>query len=771
MATKWKNFTRNSWVKAVVWLLSLLMAGVMTWQTMAFLLYLEENDPPMVDMRMLSSETLAETYLAEQLFYPAQDLLYQAGYGSDETAIREGKFVHTDQLYYNIYDAYSSAVDYEEEGEYSASLTNQPLYPAEEGSTNYLTDEMIDTIISTLRRPDADPFYIEASDAANFRQWLTQNRGVYQFYWQQQVVAKLEEYRSTRENDEIYKQFDYLVYCKDSNTTLTNVSEAKAKQLKNKDSRYQMICIITDDGIQFWDDSADPRVLSDINLKYQNYLDYDDEDEKNNTFHAGDTAYLALKPSALQEMQNEWSETRSQLIQLLGVDCSAGLIFLICLILLCFGAGRKPDDSKAYLVGFDRIWAEVLYGVYFILLGLWGSMFVLIWDNRAYLSDPMKYGIGISGTVVFASASLVLLVSQVRRIKAKQWLDGFLLCRLFKKYVVRSVRWLAQQFGKTPLRQKIILLAILLPLLCMFWFTIPFIIAGLLYFGMREADSFEAVTHGAHEIRTGKSDTHIDLKHGSKELLALADDLNSISEGLGEAVDTAVKSERLKSELISNVSHDIKTPLTSIITYIDLLKKCNITDPAAQEYLSVLDQKAQRLRTLTTDLFDASKATSGAMKLHCVQTDMDALLRQSLGERSESIEKAGLDIRILSHAPTYVYADGQLLWRILDNLIANCTRYALPNSRVYITIEPDGSMVTLTMKNISAVELNISADELMQRFTRGDRSRHTEGSGLGLSIAQSLAELMGGSCHVEIDGDLFKAIVSIPKWEGSKATE
>ena len=120
MATKWKNFTRNSWVKAVVWLLSLLMAGVMTWQTMAFLLYLEENDPPMVDMRMLSSETLAETYLAEQLFYPAQDLLYQAGYGSDETAIREGKFVHTDQLYYNIYGAYSSAVDYEEEGEYSA---------------------------------------------------------------------------------------------------------------------------------------------------------------------------------------------------------------------------------------------------------------------------------------------------------------------------------------------------------------------------------------------------------------------------------------------------------------------------------------------------------------------------------------------------------------------------------------------------------------------------------------------------------------------------
>ena len=195
-----------------------------------------------------------------------------------------------------------------------------------------------------------------------------------------------------------------------------------------------------------------------------------------------------------------------------------------------------------------------------------------------------------------------------------------------------------------------------------------------------------------------------------------------------------------------------------------MLKKCDIADETAQEYIRILEQKAQRLRTLTLDLFDASKATSGAMTVELAKTDLDALLRQALGERSEHIQRAGLDVRITSHPPVYVNADGRLLWRVLDNLISNCVRYAVPHSRVYADITQTDTMCVLTMKNISASELNISADELMQRFTRGDRSRHTEGSGLGLSIAQSLAELMYGTCRVEIDGDLFKAIVEIPRW-------
>lgn len=763
MATKWKNFTRNSWVKAVTWLVSLAMVGLMTWQAMAFVIYIHSNHISIMDERMLSCDRVPDSYFAQELYFPAKDLLNRASYGNNEEAIKAGKTVDKNTLYESIYNEfcqyfYDEYYDDDAAVESSSDQANSSIYPAKEGSTNYLTDDMIDQIITALW--DEGETLTDAIESARFRNWLRNNRGVYQHFLQKCIQDELNAFREITQNGDIYNQFDYYVYCKDTDTTLTNLSEADAKKLRDGNNRYHLVCAITKNDISFLSGTADPADLSHLSDDYA----YDVKD----AYSYDDVAYIAYKPSVLKDIQTEWAGNRKLLIQLIVVECAAAVVFLICLIILCFGAGRRPNDEKKYLVWYDRIWAEILYILYFCILGGWCCVFPFLDSSWSYLSDPMKYGLTISTTIAFAVSSLLLFLSQVRRIKAKQWLNGFLICQLFQKYVVRFVRWLAQQFQKSPLRRKILILAILLPLACMFWFTVPFIIAGLLYFGMREADSFEAVTNGAHDIRTGKTDTHIDLKHGGKELHALADDLNSISEGLGGAIDTAVKSERLKSELISNVSHDIKTPLTSIITYIDLLKKCNITDPTAQEYLAVLDQKAQRLRTLTTDLFDASKATSGAMKLHLAQTDFDALLRQALGERSEHIEKAGLDIRIQSQAPTLVNADGQLLWRILDNLISNCTRYALPGSRVYITIEPTGNTVTLTMKNISAAELNISADELMQRFTRGDRSRHTEGSGLGLSIAQSLAELMGGSCHVEIDGDLFKSVVSIPKWKDTQ---
>lgn len=224
----------------------------------------------------------------------------------------------------------------------------------------------------------------------------------------------------------------------------------------------------------------------------------------------------------------------------------------------------------------------------------------------------------------------MIFLSQVRRLKARQWLNGWIIWRLFRKFGIASLCWLNKQFRKSPLRRRFILLSILLPLLCAAWIPLPVVIVVLLIASMRLADSIEAVNRGAHDIRAGKTDTQITVReHAPKELAALAADLNGISEGLQEAVDTAVKSERLKSELISNVSHDIKTPLTSIVTYVDLLKKCDIADETAQEYIRILEQKAQRLRTLTLDLFDASKATSGAMTVELAKTDLDALLRQA----------------------------------------------------------------------------------------------------------------------------------------------
>ena len=239
--------------------------------------------------------------------------------------------------------------------------------------------------------------------------------------------------------------------------------------------------------------------------------------------------------------------------------------------------------------------------------------------------------------------------------------------------------------------------------------------------------------------------------------------INSLSDGLERAVDDMLRSERLKTELISNVSHDIKTPLTSIITYVDLLKREELQPEKAKEYVEVLDQKSQRLKVLTDDLFEAAKASSGAMATEITRIDIGALVCQAAGEFSEKFENTELELKnSVQDNVWFVQADGRLAWRVIENLFANVTKYAQPNSRVYVDAEQKGQMIEIVVKNVSAYELNISAEELMERFTRGDKSRNTEGSGLGLNIAKSLAELQGGNFFVEIDGDLFKAILQLP---------
>ncbi|MES9682110.1 sensor histidine kinase [Gottfriedia acidiceleris] len=219
----------------------------------------------------------------------------------------------------------------------------------------------------------------------------------------------------------------------------------------------------------------------------------------------------------------------------------------------------------------------------------------------------------------------------------------------------------------------------------------------------------------------------------------------------------------MKTELITNVSHDIRTPLNSIITYVDLLKKEK--DPIkVQEYVEVLDQKSQRLKLLTDDLFEAAKASSGTIPVHLERIDILSLLTQGLGEVNAKVEALDLTFKI-NHPQNklYVAADGKLLWRSVENLLSNIFKYALRGSRVYIDIEDMGNDILLTFKNISAYELNISADELMERFKRGDESRNSQGSGLGLSIAKSLIEIQKGQFSIQVDGDLFKAMIRLPK--------
>jgi len=241
-----------------------------------------------------------------------------------------------------------------------------------------------------------------------------------------------------------------------------------------------------------------------------------------------------------------------------------------------------------------------------------------------------------------------------------------------------------------------------------------------------------------------------------------AENLNRIHASVQTAVEKQLKSERLKTELITNVSHDIKTPLTSIVNYVDLLKKQDVQDETAQEYIEVLDRQSTRLKKLIEDLMEASKASTGNINVNLAPLDSVELVKQVAGEYVDRLRDKGLELMVsLPQREVPVLADGQLLWRVFDNLLSNAQKYSQPGTRVYLDLQEAGGQVVVTFRNISAYSLNISGDELMERFVRGDSSRHTEGSGLGLSIARSLIELMNGHFGIVIDGDLFKAQVML----------
>ena len=266
---------------------------------------------------------------------------------------------------------------------------------------------------------------------------------------------------------------------------------------------------------------------------------------------------------------------------------------------------------------------------------------------------------------------------------------------------------------------------------------------------------------GAKAAAEGKLNYKIDEK-GRGHLRELAHDINNIKEGLRKSVENEMKSENMKTELITNVSHDLKTPLTSIINYIDLLKRENIEPENARDYVSILDKKSQRLKILIEDLFEASKAASGAMELNITRIDIGQLLKQALGENDERFKDSKLEVKLnIPNDKVFINGDGKRLYRVFENLLSNIVKYSLSNTRVYIHMFKENEEVIIVMKNISAYELSFDTNEITNRFKRGDASRSTEGSGLGLAIAKSIIELHNGSFKIEADGDLFKSIIKL----------
>ncbi|MBM7705053.1 sensor histidine kinase [Metabacillus iocasae] len=295
-------------------------------------------------------------------------------------------------------------------------------------------------------------------------------------------------------------------------------------------------------------------------------------------------------------------------------------------------------------------------------------------------------------------------------------------------------------------------------LLCVLFVGLPTLIMVV----MRVA-YFNRVMVATQQVSSGVLREPIPVK-GKSFIAQHAIHLNKLREGMKASLSEQAKSERFKTELITNVSHDLRTPLTSIITYTDLLKNSNLTEEERQSYVDILDRKSQRLKTLIEDLFEVSKMASGNLELNRQRLDLTQLLQQALAEHAEEIENAKVDFRVTTvEEPIFAYVDGQKWWRVLDNLVINAIKYALPNTRVYLSLKKEADEAVFVIKNIARYELGDDAQELVERFKRADTSRHTEGSGLGLAIAQSIVDLHGGRLVVEVDGDLFKVTVSIKK--------
>ncbi|MBZ1341549.1 sensor histidine kinase [Clostridium botulinum] len=292
--------------------------------------------------------------------------------------------------------------------------------------------------------------------------------------------------------------------------------------------------------------------------------------------------------------------------------------------------------------------------------------------------------------------------------------------------------------------------------------TIIYIILLIRYL-FKKANYLNEILKATKDISHGNLDYV--LKENDRGILGkIAHNINNMKDGYKKSLEEQVKSQRLKTELITNVSHDLKTPLTSIINYIDLLKKEDLSKDEINGYISVLDRKSKRLKSLIEDLFEASKMSSGAVELNIEKINVTALLKQSLGEFEEKITKSSLELKFkYDNNKTYANLDGKKTWRVFENLINNIIKYSQPNTRVYIDLIETNTKIIITMKNISRYEMDFSADEIFERFKRGDKARNTDGSGLGLAIAKSISELQGGSLNIIIDGDLFKVIVEFNK--------
>ena len=445
------------------------------------------------------------------------------------------------------------------------------------------------------------------------------------------------------------------------------------------------------------------------------------------------------------------------------------VIIIIALVpVIVLGVGRTAKQDGIKLNWYDKILIELAALIAILIAGI-GACFTISVNGVSNLATlVLAITIMAFGLFIIYLACILFFETVVKRLKTHTFLKTTIIYWLYIK--------IKELLDEVKITKRFILYFIIFIIANLICFSImwsdgfPGIILSIILYAVvyglisKRLKSYVKIEKAINDLYQGNTDIELEENEFVKEMKNMASQINDIAGGLSNAIDEKLKSERLKTELITNVSHDIKTPLTSIINYVDLLKKEGMDGEKAKEYLDILDSKSQRLKKLTEDLVEASKASSGAIKLNMEKLNVNELIKQVSGEFEDKFKARKLEeIITFPENALYIKADSRYMYRVLENMYSNISKYAMEGTRVYTDIiEKDGRIV-IQLKNVSKQKLNISVDELMQRFVRGEASRNTEGSGLGLSIARSLTELQEGNFNIYLDGDLFKVTIEFNK--------
>ena len=595
----------------------------------------------------------------------------------------------------------------------------------------------------------------------------------YPDYKQQAIQDQLYEYEDAIKELERYTDF---YYCLVNTRTGNEVSNREAEEIENLkinsflDGRYTKGKVVYD--TEYYYNYTDEGKLVNY-FYYDNYLDSVSRILLNSgyTLYAGVSDDVETGNGVFAKQYQAFESRRLNAPRAVMAAAVGAILMIIGMVYLVITAGKTSKNSEVTLIAVDYVFNDistliflaVAYVSYILARGMIESIYYM---NGEWL-------IMLKGFIcLLFMIDVVVLINYLtcmsRQIKKR---------RLFSNTVVGYfIRWVASFFKESTFRIWIILCLIMYAVIncllmfvaCKSYSSIPIIIliifdlAGI-FFAARALTSIKKIMVAVKETSEGNFDKKVNPDEISPALKNFATDVSNMQNGLKQAVGRAVKGEKMKTELITNVSHDLKTPLTSIITYVDLLKREELNNEKAENYVAILDEKTNRLKQLIEDLVEASKASSGNLAVTKNKINLRELIEQALGEFEERIEKSDLEFKINATEDVYIYADGRHMWRIAENLITNALKYAMPKTRVFIDIfstERDG---VLTIKNVSAIPIdNVDLKSLTERFVRGDASRTTEGAGLGLSITQSLSEIQDGRLEITADGDVFKATVKIP---------